>query len=62
MIAGHWMPGVVERLPDVFATYNKLLSVFYSAGTPGFAIIFGVGIGFAYLPRYLRNPASVTRP
>ncbi len=60
VIGGHWMPGVIERLPEVFAYYNQFLSPLYSAGTPGFAIIFGMGLGFAYLPRYLRNPDSVT--
>lgn len=59
VIGGHWMPGVVERLPGVFAYLNQFLSPLYSAGTPGFAIIFGMGLGFAYLPRYLRNPDSV---
>jgi len=60
VIAAHWMPGVVERLPEYFEFYNRFLSPFYSAGTPGFAIIFGIGIGFAYLPRYIRNAGSVT--
>jgi acyl-coenzyme A synthetase/AMP-(fatty) acid ligase len=60
VIAAHWMPGVVARLPGIVAEYNTYLSPFYSAGTPGFALVFGIGVGFAYLPRFLRSAQSTT--
>lgn len=59
VILAHWMPGVVERLPPNFAEYNKYLSTLYSFGTPGFATIFGIGVGFFYLLRYLSSPDSL---
>jgi len=59
-IAAHWAPGIVARLPNVFADYNRYLAVFYSSGTPGFAIVFGAGVGFFFLPRYLIDPKSLT--
>ena len=58
VVASHWMPGVVERIPGI-ADLNQLFSFFYSAGTPGFAIIFGLGVGYAYLPRFQRSRQSV---
>ncbi len=58
VVASHWMPGVVERIPGI-ADANKLLSFFYSGGTPGFAVVFGLGVGFAYLPRFMRSRESV---
>ncbi|WP_428243563.1 AMP-binding protein [Gynuella sp.] len=59
-ISAHWMPGVIERLPNIFSHINKYLAPLYSSGTPGFAIVFGAGIGFFFLPRYQKNPHSVT--
>ena len=52
------MPGVVERLPAL-VDLNAVFSPLYSAGTPGFAVIFGLGIGFSYLPRFLRSRRSI---
>ncbi|HWA38233.1 MAG TPA: AMP-binding protein [Burkholderiales bacterium] len=58
---GHSMPGVVEHLPASLAAYNVYLSPLYSSGTAGFALIFGIGVGFGYLPRYLRSADSLSR-
>jgi len=59
-ILAHWAPGIVARMPQVFTDYNRYLAVFYSSGTPGFAVVFGAGVGFFFLPRYLANPGSLT--
>jgi len=59
VVASHWMPGVVERLPAFAAQLNSVFSPLYSAGTPGFAMIFGVGVGYAYMPRYRRSAKSL---
>jgi len=59
VVLAHWMPGVVERLPAQISEYNKYLSTLYSFGTPGFAVIFGFGVGFFYLLRYLSSPGSL---
>jgi acyl-coenzyme A synthetase/AMP-(fatty) acid ligase len=59
MIGSHWLPGVVERAPAAFETIYAALNPAFRAGTPGFAVIFGVGIGFAYLSRFRRSPDSV---
>ncbi|AJQ92806.1 phosphopantetheine-binding protein [Gynuella sunshinyii] len=59
-VTAHWMPGIIDRLPAVFAHFNKYLAPLYSSGTPGFAMVFGAGIGFFFFPRYQKNPQSVT--
>jgi len=59
VVIAHWMPGVVERLPGQVAEVNKYLSTLYSFGTPGFAAIFGIGVGFFYLLRFLSSPESL---
>ena len=58
-IGAHWMPGVIERLPNVFASINRYFAPLYSSGTPGFAIIFGAGIGYYIYPRFQKKPSSV---
>ena len=58
-VAAHWMLAVVERMPAGFAEINMYFAVFYSSGTPGFAIVFGVGVGFFFLPRFIKDPSSV---
>lgn len=58
-VASHWMPGVMARVPGIFSEINKYFAPLYSSGTPGFAIVFGSGIGFFFLPRFLKDPASV---
>ena len=58
-VAAHWMPGVVARLPGFVSELNKYFATLYSSGTPGFAVVYGAGIGFFILPRYLKDPSSV---
>ncbi|MFV8781079.1 phosphopantetheine-binding protein [Microbulbifer sp. SA54] len=60
-IAAHWMPGVIERLPALAGQINRYLAPVYSSGTPGFAIVFGAGIGFFMLPRFDKNRKSVDK-
>jgi acyl carrier protein len=58
-VSAHWMPGIIAKLPAVIAHYNQFLAPLYSSGTPGFAVVFGAGIGFFLLPRYQKSPSSV---
>lgn len=61
VIAAHWMPGLLERLPEAVSDLNVYLATLYSFGTPGFAIIFGVGVGLFYYARFLQSPKSLNR-
>lgn len=58
VVSGHWAGGLLARLPEFVAHWNVILSPMYSAGTPGFALIFGAGMGFFQLPRYTRDESS----
>lgn len=58
-IASHWMPAVVARLPPIFQDFNRYLSPLYSSGTPGFVLVFGMGMGFFLEPIYRKNKKAV---
>ena len=57
-ILAHWNGAIIARLPSFFIEANKLLSPIYSSGTPGFALIFGVGLGAFGLPRITGSTES----
>lgn len=52
-IIAHWHGGLIARLPSYFLEINRFLSPIYSSGTPGFALIFGVGLGAFGMPRII---------
>ena len=57
VLASHWAPGVWKRIAPQLS--NDPLSIFYTMGTPGFAIVFGIGVGYLMLPGYRDNKKSV---
>jgi acyl-coenzyme A synthetase/AMP-(fatty) acid ligase len=60
-IFAHWSGGLFARLPEFLLPINKYLSPLFSSGTPGFAIIFGAGIGFFIYSRFKIEPDSVRK-
>ena len=60
VILSHWGPGVFERL-GVGRQAEAVLALFYRMGTPGFAAVFGIGIGYFMLPNFSRRRGSVLR-
>lgn len=57
VILAHWHQGFVERLP--FSTPEIITHIFaplFAMGTPGFAIVYGVGAGFSLFPIYSTDP------
>ncbi len=53
----HWLPGVLERIhPSLIWIYESLTPLL-RFGTPGFAIVFGLGIGALRLPQFISSPA-----
>lgn len=56
VIFAHWAPGVIERLPASLAALDSLLSPVFAVGTPGFAIVYGVSVGFSLFPSFLDAP------
>jgi hypothetical protein len=61
VIVVHWAPGVLERLGEGAAALNHTLSPLWRFGTPGFAMVFGMGIGHFLLPEFAANRAAVMR-
>ncbi|MBK0329363.1 AMP-binding protein [Rhodobacteraceae bacterium F11138] len=60
VLFSHWGPGVFARLGLEEAT-ARLMGPFYRMGTPGFATVFGLGLGFFLFPNVLDRPAAVGR-
>ena len=60
VILSHWGPGFFGRL-GVAQPAETALSFLYRMGTPGFAAVFGIGIGYFMLPDYATKSASVLR-
>jgi acyl-CoA synthetase (AMP-forming)/AMP-acid ligase II/acyl carrier protein len=60
VLLSHWGPGLFERL-KVDAEAEQFLSFLYRMGTPGFAIVFGMGMGFFMLPGFVEKRRSVTK-
>jgi len=58
VVLGHWSPGAIERLPFL-EPLKPFLSSFFSFGTPGFAIAFGLGYGYLYLAKFSENPSRM---
>ena len=59
VIFGHWSVGVFDRLPASLVILKQAMSPFFLFGTPGFAVTFGIGLGYLQLPVYARNPERV---
>ncbi len=60
VLLSHWGPGLFGRL-GIADQAERYISVFYRMGTPGFATIFGIGIGFFMWPGFTGKRASVMR-
>mgnify|MGYP002718320285 FL=1 len=60
VILSHWGPGVFERL-GIGRQAEAVLALFYRMGTPGFAAVFGIGIGYFMLPDFSLRRQSVLR-
>jgi len=58
VLISHWGPGVFERL-GVSEWSERVMGLIYRMGTPGFATVFGIGIGFLMLPNYAERPGQV---
>jgi amino acid adenylation domain-containing protein len=61
LVAGHWFEGLLNRLPESLHGLGNALMPLFNAATPGFALMFGLSLGYIYLPRYRDEPAAVSR-
>lgn len=61
VILSHWSPFLFARLGAAgMAAYHYFVPVF-RAGTPGFAVVFGLGLGYFQAPVARRNPERLTK-
>ncbi len=61
LLAIHWLPGVWKRMPAAFSDMDTLLTPAYRLGTPGFAIVFGLGVGFYFFHQLATNASLVKK-
>lgn len=61
LVAGHWFEGLLNRLPDAWHGLGNTLMPLFNAATPGFALMFGLSLGYIFLPRYASEPQAATK-
>lgn len=55
VIIAHWHQGIFERLLGTSAWITSAFAPFFAMGTPGFAVIYGVGAGYALFPLFVSD-------
>ena len=60
VLSSHWGQGLFGRLGILDFT-ERTFSIFYRMGTPGFAAVFGIGVGAFLLPGFFEKKASALR-
>lgn len=61
LVAGHWIEGLLNHLPRSLGHLGHDLLPLFNVATPGFAIIFGLSLGYVYLPRFQRDPRQAVK-
>jgi amino acid adenylation domain-containing protein len=59
VVAGHWFPGFLKRLPQSLGFLQEMLDPLFNIATPGFAVVFGITLGYYYYPKFATNRARV---
>lgn len=60
VVMAHWYHGAVERISEEYvASIKTLFQPIFSMGTPGFSIIYGIGVGYSLYSMYLSDPVRV---
>ena len=58
VIGAHWLPFLYDRMGEAGNALRHWLAPVFHIGTPGFAIIFGIGLVFFYRPLMVRSEGS----
>jgi hypothetical protein len=58
VIGAHWLPFLYDRIGETGVALRHWLEPVFHIGTPGFAIVFGLGLAFFYRPLMERSPTS----
>ncbi len=60
VLGSHWSEGLFQRIGGA-AIVEQLFAFFFRMGTPGFALVFGLGMGFFMLSGFDKNRISVRK-
>ena len=58
VIGAHWLPFLYDRMGKTGSALRHWFAPVFHIGTPGFAIIFGIGLVFFYRPLMVRSEDS----
>jgi len=61
VIFAHWSEGIFNSLPDFVSGLKPFLATVLASGTPGFAIMYGVMLGYSLYPVYQKSPDRIFR-
>ncbi len=56
VILAHWSEGIFNRLPEYLGGIKSAMAPLLASGTPGFAIMYGVMLGYSFIPMYQKAP------
>jgi len=56
VLVGHWSPFFLERMGSIGAVIGHYVEPVFHMGTPGFAMVFGLGVSFFTMPMLARSP------
>ncbi len=59
VIFAHWSEGLFDYLPQGLTGIKPWLAPLLAAGTPGFAILYGVAMGYSFYPLFTRTPSRL---
>lgn len=65
VIFAHWSEGFLERMPDWIQSLKPFLAPLLAFGTPGFAVMYGITMGYSFYPLFLNTPQrlmTLTKP
>jgi amino acid adenylation domain-containing protein len=61
LVFDHWREGLFKRLPFLPLAFTQGIEPIFHLPTPGFAFVFGIGLGHSHYETYLKNPAASRR-
>lgn len=61
LVMDHWFDGILNHLPVTLKATKEWLTLVFNLATPGFAVVFGLGLGYIYYPRYQKDPRQIVK-
>lgn len=61
LVFDHWREGLFKRLPMIPAALLSFIEPLFHLPTPGFAFVFGIGLGHSHYETFLKSPEASRR-